>query len=39
MALAVLLFVFFIAIVAIVLVAFPPQRIAEWLTSGKDKKK
>jgi hypothetical protein len=37
MALAALLLVFFIAIVAIVLVAFPPQRIAEWLT--KDKKK
>ena len=40
MALAALLFVFFIAIVAIVLAAFPPQRIAEWLTSGdKNKKK
>jgi hypothetical protein len=40
MALAGLLLVFFIAIVAIVLAAFPPHRIAEWLTSGsKDKKK
>jgi len=39
MALAALLFVFFIAIVAIVLAAFPPHRIAEWLTTSKDKKK
>jgi hypothetical protein len=38
MALAVLLFVFFIVIVAIALVAFPPQRIAEWLTKGARKK-
>jgi hypothetical protein len=39
MALAGLLLIFFIAIVAIVLFAFPPQRIAEWLTGNKDKKK
>jgi hypothetical protein len=40
MALAALLFVLFIAVVAIVLAAFPPNRIAEWLTTGnKDKKK
>jgi hypothetical protein len=38
MALAVLLFVFLIVILAVALVAFPPQRIAEWLTKGSKKK-
>jgi hypothetical protein len=38
MALAGLLVVFFILIVAIVLAAFPPHRIAEWMAKG-DKKK
>ena len=39
MALAALLFVFLIVCAAIVLAAFPPHRIAEWLTSGDKKKK
>jgi len=40
MALAALLIVFLVVIVAIVLAAFPPHRIAEWMTSGdKNKKK
>jgi len=38
MALAALLFVFFIVILAVAFVAFPPQRIAEWLTKGAKKK-
>jgi len=38
MALVALLLVFLIVIVAIVLVAFPPHRIAEWLTKGAKKK-
>jgi hypothetical protein len=38
MALAVLLFVFLIVILAVALVAFPPQRIAERLTKGSKKK-
>jgi hypothetical protein len=38
MALAILLFVFFVVILAVALVAFPPQRIAEWLTKGAKKK-
>jgi hypothetical protein len=37
LALFFLLMVFFIVIMAIVLVAFPPQRIAEWLTKSKKK--
>jgi hypothetical protein len=32
-----LLLMFFIAILAVVLMAFPPQRIAEWLTKEKKK--
>jgi hypothetical protein len=40
MALAALLFVFFITVVAIALAVFPPHRIAEWMASGdKNKKK
>jgi cbb3-type cytochrome oxidase subunit 3 len=35
MALFFLLFVFFIVLVALVLWAFPPTRIAEWLTGKK----
>jgi hypothetical protein len=38
MALVGLLFVFFILIVAIVLAAFPPERIAQWMTKGSKKK-
>jgi hypothetical protein len=38
MALALLLLVFFIVILAVAFAAFPPQRIAEWLTKG-DKNK
>jgi hypothetical protein len=38
MALFVLLVVFFFVIVAIVLFAFPPHRIAEWLGRGSNKK-
>ena len=37
MALAVLLFVFFIVAVAITLFAFPPTKIVEWLSKPKDK--
>jgi hypothetical protein len=36
MALVALLFVFFIVMVAIVLFAFPPNKIVEWM-SKKDK--
>jgi cbb3-type cytochrome oxidase subunit 3 len=36
MALAVLLFVFFLVMLAIVLFAFPPNKIVEWM-SKKDK--
>jgi len=38
MALAGLLFVFFIVIIAIALAVFPAHRVAEWMTKG-DKKK
>jgi hypothetical protein len=38
MALFVLLAVFFFVIVAIVLFAFPPHRIAEWLGRSSQKK-
>jgi hypothetical protein len=38
MALFFLLFVFFIVIAAIVLFAFPPHRIAEWLGRSSNKK-
>jgi hypothetical protein len=38
MALAVLLFVFLVVIAAVVLAAFPPHRVAEWLTRGDRKK-
>ena len=38
LALFFLLLVFFIVIVAIVLAAFPPHRIAEWLTKSNQKK-
>jgi hypothetical protein len=37
-ALVILLFVFLVVILAVVLVAFPPQRIAEWLTKSAKKK-
>ncbi len=37
MALAVLIFVFFIVAVAITLFAFPPNKIVEWLSKPKDK--
>jgi hypothetical protein len=37
MALAALLGVFFIVGVAIVLFAFPPNKIVEWMSSKKDK--
>jgi cbb3-type cytochrome oxidase subunit 3 len=37
MALAALLFVFFIVAVAIVLFAFPPNKIVEWMSKPKDK--
>jgi hypothetical protein len=33
-----LLLVLFIAVMAVALVAFPPQRIAEWLTKKNDPK-
>jgi cbb3-type cytochrome oxidase subunit 3 len=36
MALAVLLFVFFLVMLAIILFAFPPNKIVEWM-SKKDK--
>ena len=32
-----LLVIFFVVILAVVLLAFPPNAIAEWLTKGKDK--
>jgi hypothetical protein len=38
MALFFLLFVFFVVIAAIVLFAFPPHRIAEWLGRSSNKK-
>jgi hypothetical protein len=38
MALLGLLIVFFIVIVAIAFAAFPPHRVAEWLTKGGKKK-
>ena len=38
MALFFLLLVLFIAVMAVALVAFPPNRIVEWLT-GKERKK
>jgi hypothetical protein len=37
LALAFLLLVFLFVIAAIVLAAFPPHRMAEWLTKGKKK--
>jgi len=37
MALAALLFVFFLVMIAIVLFAFPPNKIVEWMSKKKDK--
>jgi hypothetical protein len=39
MALAALLFVFFITVVAIALAVFPPHRLVEWFGSGNKNKK
>ena len=38
MALAILLFVFFIVMIAIVLFVFPPNKIVEWVSSQKKDK-
>jgi cbb3-type cytochrome oxidase subunit 3 len=38
LALFFLLLVLFIVILAVVFMAFPPQRVAEWLTRGSKKK-
>jgi len=37
LALFFLIFIFLIVILAVVLLAFPPNAIAEWLTKGKNK--
>jgi hypothetical protein len=39
LALVFLLFVFFIVVIAIIMWAFPPHMLAEWLTGKKNKSK
>jgi hypothetical protein len=39
MALAALLFVFFLAVVAIALAVFPPHKLVQWMQGDKAKKK